>query len=163
MYFNEHRWDDETGGALTFMIASVAFALPKYVLIGNRRCVSLALSVFFGAATVTTLIVDSAFLVVGLPLLYAALLPELSRDSLCGMSRSTSARSPQGHCCSSSGAASSRSGTTATNSCSSCRKDEPSLARTAVATSRLSATGCRGVRTSLSRPSSSCSRCSSCC
>ena len=80
MYFNEHRWDYETGGALTFMIASVAFALPK-TSSSNRRCVSLALSGFFGAATVTTLIVDSAFLVVGLPLLYAALLPELSRDS----------------------------------------------------------------------------------
>ena len=80
MYFNEHRWDYETGGALTFVIASVAFALPK-TSSPRRRCVSLALSGFFGAAAVTTLIVDSAFLVVGLPLLYVALLPELDPDS----------------------------------------------------------------------------------
>lgn len=80
MYFNEHRWDYETGGALTFVIASIAFALPK-TSSSRRRCISLALAGFFGAAAVTTLIVDSAYLVVGLPVLYLAALPELDRGS----------------------------------------------------------------------------------
>jgi hypothetical protein len=75
MYFNEHRWDYETGGALTFVMASIAFALPK-TSSSRRQCVSLALAGFFGAAAVTTLIVDSPYLVVGLPVLYLAALPE---------------------------------------------------------------------------------------
>jgi hypothetical protein len=75
MYFNEHRWDYETGGALTFVVGSIAFALPK-TSSSRRRSVSLALAGFFGAAAVTTLIVDSPYLVVGLPVLYLAALPE---------------------------------------------------------------------------------------
>jgi hypothetical protein len=80
MYFNEHRWDYETGGALTFVIASIAFALPK-TSSPRRRSISLALAGFFGAAAATTLIVDSAYLVVGLPMLYLAALPEWDRRS----------------------------------------------------------------------------------
>jgi hypothetical protein len=75
MYFNEHRWDYESGGALTFVIASIAFALPKTTS-PRRRATSFALAGFFGAAAVTTLIVDSVYLAAGLPLLYFALLPE---------------------------------------------------------------------------------------
>jgi hypothetical protein len=78
MYFNEHRWDYETGGALTFVIASIVFALPK-TSSSRRRSVSLVLAGFFAAAAVTTLILDSAYLVVGLPLLYLAALPEWDR------------------------------------------------------------------------------------
>lgn len=75
MYFNEHRWDYETGGALTFVIASIAFGLPKTVS-PRRRAISFALAGFFGGAAVTTLIIDSVYLAVGLPLLYVAVLPE---------------------------------------------------------------------------------------
>jgi hypothetical protein len=80
MYFNEHRWDYETGGALTFVIASIAFALPK-TSSSRRRSISLALAGFFGAAAATTLIVDSVYLLVGLPVLYLAALPEWDRRS----------------------------------------------------------------------------------
>ena len=75
MYFNEHRWDYEAGGALTFVIASIAFALPK-TSSPRLRALSLALAGFFSAAAVTTLIIESAYLAVGLPLLYLAILPE---------------------------------------------------------------------------------------
>jgi hypothetical protein len=74
MYFNDHRWDYETGGALTFVIASIAFALPRTES-PPRRAVSLALAGFFSAAAATTLIVDSIYLVAGLPLLYVAAWP----------------------------------------------------------------------------------------
>ncbi len=75
MYFNEHRWDYEAGGALTFVIASIAFAIPKTSSL-RLRAASLALAGFFGAAAVTTLIIESAYLAAGLPLLYLAVLPE---------------------------------------------------------------------------------------
>jgi len=71
MYFNAHRYDYEPGGALTFVIASIAFALPRHAS-PRLRAASLALSGFFGAAAVTTLIVDSVYLVLGLPFLYWA-------------------------------------------------------------------------------------------
>ena len=142
MYFNEHRWDYETGGTLTFVIASVAFALPK-TSSPRRRCVSLALSGFFGAAAVTTLIVDSAFLVVGLPLLYVALLPESDPDSRLRQLALDLGSFVTGALLLVVGAASSRSGTTETSFCSSCRSCEPSSARAARTTSRPSRTGCQ--------------------
>jgi hypothetical protein len=80
MYFNEHRWDYETGGALTFVIASIAFAIPT-TSSRRRRSISLALSGFFGTAAVTTLIIDSAFLAAGLPVLYVAALLGVDRSA----------------------------------------------------------------------------------
>jgi hypothetical protein len=74
MYFNDHRWDYETGGALTFVIAAIAFALPRTESL-SRRALSFALAGFFGAAAATTLIVDTIYLVAGLPLLYVATWP----------------------------------------------------------------------------------------
>jgi hypothetical protein len=74
MYFNDHRWDYETGAALTFVIAAIACALPKTES-HLRRATSFALAGFFSAAAATTLIVDSIYLVTGLPLLYVAAWP----------------------------------------------------------------------------------------
>jgi hypothetical protein len=71
LYFNAHRWDYEVGGALTYVIAAIAFAAPKTVA-GRARTVSLVLSGFFAAAAVTTLIVDALYIAIGLPLVYAA-------------------------------------------------------------------------------------------
>ena len=163
MYFNEHRWDYETGGALTFMIASVAFALPKTKLIQpsvrepgsvrilrcrHRHDADRGQRVPRGQLA---------------PAVCAAPAKRVVTRG-CGTSRSTSARSPQGHCCSSSGWASSRSGTTATSSCSSCRNIRAVFSTNSGGYQQAVSDWLpRSPLTSSSRPSSSCSRRSSCC
>jgi hypothetical protein len=76
MYFNAHRWDYQEGGVLTFMIATFAFALPR-TRSPRVRAASLALAGAFAAAMVTTRIIDGVYLI-GLPLLYFAVLVDLS-------------------------------------------------------------------------------------
>src|SRR5262249_58918984 len=72
MYFNAHRWDYQEGGVLTYMIGAYAFALPRTRSLWLRSA-----SVFVGgasaAAMVTTRVFDTIYLV-GLPILYVAVL-----------------------------------------------------------------------------------------
>lgn len=77
LYFNAHRWDYEEGAVLAFMIASFAFAIPKRRT-PRVRAFSLLLSGFFGAALTTTRIVDTVYLI-GLPLVYWAVMVEDDR------------------------------------------------------------------------------------
>jgi hypothetical protein len=70
LYFTAHRWDYQEGAVLTFMIATFAFALPRTTRT-VPRALALGASGFFGAATVTTRILDVAYLI-GLPILYFA-------------------------------------------------------------------------------------------
>jgi hypothetical protein len=82
MYFNAHRWDYQEGAVITFMIATYAFALPR-TRSRRLRLLSVGLGGFFAAATVTTRILDIVFLL-GLPLLYVALVGDPRRESRMG-------------------------------------------------------------------------------
>jgi hypothetical protein len=75
MYFNAHRWDYQEGGVLTYMIGAYCFSLVRTQSVA-LRATSLALGGAFAAAMVTTRVIDVAFLV-GLPLLYLAVSPDL--------------------------------------------------------------------------------------
>lgn len=71
-YFAAHRWDYLDGAVLALLIATYAFALPRTTS-WWLRIASLALAGFCAAALVTTRIVDGVYLI-GLPLLYFAVL-----------------------------------------------------------------------------------------
>jgi hypothetical protein len=75
MYFNAHRWDYQEGAVLTYMLAALAFCLPR-THSPRVRAVSLAFGGFFAAAMVTTRVIDIAYLV-GIPILYAAVMTDL--------------------------------------------------------------------------------------
>jgi hypothetical protein len=85
LYFGAHHWDYEEGAVLTFLIASLAFAVPKRRTPGWRAA-SLALAGFFSAAVVTTRIVDIIYLV-GLPLVYCAVMLDDRRTRLRSVAR----------------------------------------------------------------------------
>jgi hypothetical protein len=72
LYFNAHRWDYVDGAILTFLLASFAFAIPKRRTT-RIRAASLVLSGFFSAAVVTTRLGDALYLI-GLPLVYWAVM-----------------------------------------------------------------------------------------
>jgi hypothetical protein len=74
MYFNAHHWDYQEGGVLTYMIGAYAFALPRMPS-PWLRSVSLFLGGASAAAMATTRIFDTVYLV-GLPLLYIAVLAD---------------------------------------------------------------------------------------
>jgi hypothetical protein len=74
MYFNAHRWDYVDGGVLTYMIGAYAFALPRTHSPWVRSA-SLFLGGASAAAMATTRIFDTVYLV-GLPLLYVAVLAD---------------------------------------------------------------------------------------
>jgi len=74
MYFNAHRWDYVEGGVLTYMIGAYAFALPRSRSLWLRFA-SVFLGGAFAAAMATTRIFDAVYLV-GLPILYVAVLAE---------------------------------------------------------------------------------------
>jgi hypothetical protein len=75
MYFNAHRWDYHEGGVLTYMIGAYAFSLVRTQSV-LLRATSLAVGGAFAAAMVTTRVIDVAYLI-GLPLLYVAVSPDL--------------------------------------------------------------------------------------
>jgi hypothetical protein len=75
MYFNAHRWDYHEGGVLTYMIGAYAFSLVRTQSVA-LRATSLAIGGAFAAAMVTTRVIDVAYLI-GLPLLYVAVNPDL--------------------------------------------------------------------------------------
>jgi hypothetical protein len=75
MSFNAHRWDYQEGGVLTYMIGAYAFSLVRTQSVA-LRATSLAIGGAFAAAMVTTRVIDVAYLI-GLPLLYVAVSPDL--------------------------------------------------------------------------------------
>jgi hypothetical protein len=74
MYFNAHRWDYVDGAVLTYLIGAYAFALPRTRSLWLRPA-SLFLGGGSAAAMATTRIFDTVYLV-GLPLLYVAVLAD---------------------------------------------------------------------------------------
>jgi hypothetical protein len=74
MYFNAHRWDYQEGGVLTYMIGAYAFALPR-TRSPWLRSASLFLGGASAAAMATTRVFDVIYLI-GLPLLYVAVLED---------------------------------------------------------------------------------------
>jgi hypothetical protein len=77
MYFDAHRWDYQEGGVLTYLIGTYALTLAR-TKAPALRAGSLFLGGAFAAALVTTRIFDAAYLI-GLPLLYVAVLPNVPR------------------------------------------------------------------------------------
>jgi hypothetical protein len=74
LYFNAHRWDYIDGGVLTYMIGAYAFALPR-TRSPWLRSASLFLGGASAAAMATTRVFDVIYLI-GLPILYVAVLED---------------------------------------------------------------------------------------
>jgi hypothetical protein len=81
LYWAAHRWDYLDGGLITYMIATVTFLAPRTTS-KRWRLWSLGLSGFFAAATISTRLFESLYLLIGVPLLYWATVPRIGRREL---------------------------------------------------------------------------------